>query len=110
MGEERRYGESGYTCHRPASRPYFLVTSSAEEEEVGFLISSVFSLIALALKRFGLGAGLRGENKKGALNCLLQLTEERDERLKSSFGDAIVNRTGGLVAMVPFFSPSLLVE
>lgn len=93
--------ENRVTCHRPASRPYFLVTSSGEEEELGFLISSVFSLIALTLKGFRLGPGFRGENKKGALNCPLQLTEEEgDERLKSSFGDAIVNGTGGFGSYV----------
>lgn len=52
------------TFHRPASRPYFLVTSSAEAEEAegeededGFSNSWVFSLRALTLKRFKLAGG-----------------------------------------------------
>jgi hypothetical protein len=44
------------TFQRPASRPYFFVISSAEGagEEDGVLVSSVFSLRALTLKRFKL--------------------------------------------------------
>lgn len=40
------------TFHRPASRPYFFVTSSAEDDCDGLLISSVFSLTALTLNSF----------------------------------------------------------
>lgn len=39
------------TFQRPASRPYLFVISSAEGEEDGFLVPSVFSLRALTLKR-----------------------------------------------------------
>jgi len=51
-GEEKGMG----TFQRPASRPYFFVISSAEGagEEDGVLVSSVFSLRALTLKRFKL--------------------------------------------------------
>lgn len=98
------------TCHRPASRPYFLVTSSAEEEEEeeeGSLFSLVFSLIALTLKRFGMEPGTRGENDKGALNrCPLMFREEGDERPSSSFVDAIVSRSKGFAATIPSSSPS----
>lgn len=52
------------TFHRPASRPYFLVTSSAEAEEAegeededGSSISWVLSFRALTLKRFKLAGG-----------------------------------------------------
>lgn len=40
------------TCQRPASRPYFFVTSSGEDCWEGLSISSVFSLSALTLKPF----------------------------------------------------------
>lgn len=58
--------ELEFTCQRPASRPYFLVVSSAEADgEGGFCASLVFSLTALTATRFELGLrGLGEEGKK----------------------------------------------
>lgn len=67
------------TCQRPASRPYFFVISSAEAEgEVGFFISSVFSLIALTLKL--LKMGLEGWIELKQQNLEFLLSNEEDEK------------------------------
>lgn len=61
------------TFQRPASRPYFLVISSAEED--GVLTSSVFSFTALTLKL--LKWHLRDWNEEN-LEALYKETEEED--------------------------------
>ena len=81
------------TFQRPASRPYFFVISSAEpEDEEGVLISSVFSLRALTLKRLKLDLEDGIEAKFRILSCpLLKKEAEGIVRERDSMAVAIVS-------------------
>jgi hypothetical protein len=71
------------TFQRPASRPYFFATSSAEaeEDEDGLSISSVFSLRALTLKLFKLDLEGGIEAQLRILSCpLLKKEAEGDSK------------------------------
>lgn len=73
------------TFQRPASRPYFFATSSAEaeedEDEDGLSISSVFSFRALTLKLFKLDLEGGIEAQLRILSCpLLKKEAEGDSK------------------------------
>lgn len=84
------------TFQRPASSPYFFVISSAEpedEDEEGVLISSVFSLRALTLKRLKLDLEGGIEAQFRILSCsLLKKEAEGRVRERDSMAVAIVSQ------------------
>ena len=90
------------TFQRPASRPYFFAISSAEpEDEEGVLISSVFSLRALALKRLKLDLEGGIEAKFRILSCpLLKKEAEGRVRERDSMAVAIVSQPKDFIFLV----------
>lgn len=97
------------TFQRPASRPYFFVISSAEpededEDEEGVLISSVFSLRALTLKRLKLDLEGGIEAKFRILSCpLLKKEAEGRVRERDSMAVDIVSQPKVFIFLVLYF-------
>lgn len=88
------------TFQRPASRPYFLVTSSGEDCFEELLISSVFSLTALTLNTLTLDLRDWMEARLQNLELFLLLRKEVQEGDGSNKNVVIVGYLENLVSNI----------